>query len=261
MEAVGLKSLDLATLLFGSQLLRSRPLTEKRLLAIAHEMESRAADLSARSLQINPYRSLNDLDRKIEQYLPQLLNGNTFYIEAGANDGINQSNTMFLEVCYGARGMLIEPSPSNFEKCVKNRSGRNIVENYALVASDYSRPYMEFIYSNLMTVSIESPDVNPAEHARTGLKFFDGINYSFLSKTATLAGLMDKHGIQKVDLLSLDLEGFELEALKGASLEDGRIKNIVIEARNILMVSEYLQTYNYKMQGQISCHDYIFCLE
>lgn len=120
---------------------------------------------------------------------------------------------------------------------------------------------MELIYSNLMTVSTESQDVNPAEHAQAGLKHFDGINYSFLSKTATLAGLIDKHCIQQVDLLSLDLEGYELEALKGAKLEDAKIKNIVVEARDIAKVAKYLQNYNYKLKTQISFHDYIFSLE
>jgi FkbM family methyltransferase len=261
LEDVGFRSLDLAILLFRSKLLRSRPLIERRLLSIVHQMQERSTALSAQSLLINPYRSLNELDRKIEQHLPQILNSNSFYIEAGANDGISQSNTTFLEIRYGARGMLIEPSPSNFERCIKNRSSRNIFENCALVSNEYNKPYMELIYSNLMTVSTESPDVNPVEHAQSGLQFFDGVNYSFLSKTATLAELMDKHGVQSVDLLSLDLEGFELDALKGARLEERRIKNIVAEARNIDEVSEYLQPYHYKMIAQISYHDYIFSLE
>jgi hypothetical protein len=42
--------------------------------------------------RIRPYASLNDLDRKIERYLPT----NGVFIEAGANDGLNQSNTLFL---------------------------------------------------------------------------------------------------------------------------------------------------------------------
>ena len=67
--------------------------------------------------KIYPWTGKNNLDRKIAQELPFLLNKKTFYVEAGANDGIKFSNTNFLEKLYGAQGILIEASPSLFEKC------------------------------------------------------------------------------------------------------------------------------------------------
>ena len=97
--------------------------------------------LIAISLKLNPWTGLNGLDYKIAKLLPHLLNKDTFYIEVGANDGINQSNTYFLESIYGARGLLIEASPSNFEKCIRNRSKKNIFEHCALVSTTFQLPY------------------------------------------------------------------------------------------------------------------------
>ena len=62
------------------------------------------------------------------------------YIECGANDGITQSNTYHLEKYRNWGGILIEPSKTAFDNCVKNRDpSRNIFFNCALVASDEIR--------------------------------------------------------------------------------------------------------------------------
>lgn len=70
----------------------------------------------------DPWQGSNHVDQIISELLPSLLSEKTFFIEAGANDGITNSNTYFLEKRFGATGMLIEPSASNFEKCYRNRS-------------------------------------------------------------------------------------------------------------------------------------------
>ena len=53
--------------------------------------------------RLRPYASLNALDRKIEKYLPR----SGVFIEAGANDGLNQSNTLFLARKHGWSGILV----------------------------------------------------------------------------------------------------------------------------------------------------------
>ena len=75
-----------------------------------------------------------ELDDKLLQYLNYK---NGFYIECGANDGIFQSNTLKLEKQYNWKGLLIEASPSGYEKCLINRSKENIILNNALVSFDY----------------------------------------------------------------------------------------------------------------------------
>ena len=91
--------------------------------------------LKKQSTFIYPFTSINNLDKQISILIPNILNNKTFYIEVGANDGITQSNTFFLEKKYNAKGMLIEASPSLYEKCFLYRSKENIIENYAMLRS------------------------------------------------------------------------------------------------------------------------------
>ena len=221
-------------------------------------MKILAEKLIAKSLKLNPWTGLNELDYKIAKFLPHLLNKDTFFIEVGANDGIKQSNTYFLESIYGARGLLIEASPSNFEKCTRNRSNKNIFEHCALVSPTFKLPYLKLIYSDLMTVSLESVDVEPIGHAKDGLKFFKGINYEFLSPARTFADILEKNNIKKVDFLSIDIEGGELAALKGIDFESVIIENILIESRNIEEINDYLSKYNFSQIKKLTHHDYLF---
>ena len=211
------------------------------------------------SLKLYPYTSLNELDHKIANLLPELLKTDTFFLEVGANDGIKQSNTYFLESIFDAKGILIEASASNFEKLIINRSKKNIFEHCALVSSDYDKSYLEFIFSDLMTVCIDSKNVNSYDHAKRGLKFFKGINYNFLAPAKTLSEILEKHNIRKIDFMSIDLEGSELDALKGIDLNCFDIRNILIEARDIKSIKNHLGIYNYFLREKLSNHDYLFC--
>ena len=234
-------------------------LCAKALRLISRNLTIMSDYLYEKSYKLFPWTALNKIDQKLAKELPKILNQKTFFVEVGANNGIKQSNTYFLESIYGAKGLLIEASPSNYEKCLKNRSSENIFEHCALVAFDYKLPYLELIYSDLMTVTTDSTDVNSLKHATKGLKYFDGKNYNFFAPAKTLSTILKKNNIQTVDLLSLDLEGYELQALKGLDFESFLIKNIVVEARNIKDIDIYLSKYNYFLKKKLTHHDYLFC--
>lgn len=219
----------------------------------------RVADsLSEVGNSIEPYKSLDNLDKQLAKLIPEILSSETFYIEAGANDGIRFSNTYFLEKIYGAKGILIEASPSNFEQCLRNRSNKNIFELKALTNQDNHGKPLKFIYSDMMTTGFNSKDVDPIEHTKRGLKFFNGVNYEFLSEASTLSNILDRHSIKQVDILSLDLEGAEIEALEGAELEKNNIINILIETRNIKETHTFLIDKGYELIEKLSTHDYLF---
>ena len=44
-------------------------------------------------------------------------NVENFFIEAGANNGLRQSNTLVFEQIFGWKGLLVEPVTYNYEKC------------------------------------------------------------------------------------------------------------------------------------------------
>lgn len=62
---------------------------------------------------------------KLEKYLDF---NNGYFVELGANDGVNQSNTLYFESFRGWHGVLIEPYLPNFNRLVRNRSSTNFVK-------------------------------------------------------------------------------------------------------------------------------------
>tara|TARA_B100001093_G_C26809117_1_gene1006814 strand:+ start:673 stop:1524 length:852 start_codon:yes stop_codon:yes gene_type:complete len=223
--------------------------------------------LKKQSTLIFPFTSINNLDKQISKLIPNILNSKTFYIEVGANDGITQSNTFFLEKKYNAKGMLIEASPSLYEKCFLYRSEKNIFENYALVSPNFKEEFVQLIFGNLWTTQ-ENVYKNSLEHAKNGvlrklpLRKLLGLPkdpvYKFFAPAITLNKLIEKHSISYVDFLSLDVEGSELSILQGCNLEKGHIKNILIETFDYEAINRYLIDYGYSLVKKLSNHDYLF---
>ena len=73
-----------------------------------------------------------------------------FFIEAGANDGIRQSNTHVLEKKFGWTGLLVEPIPRLAKLCSRYRK-RSIVVNAALVPFSESGKFVHLEDVDLMT--------------------------------------------------------------------------------------------------------------
>jgi hypothetical protein len=74
-------------------------------------------------MKLDPYCAVNckrePITKRILEYIGQIENG--FYIEAGAYDGVLQSNTKFIEEELNWTGILIEPSPKVFLELEKNK--------------------------------------------------------------------------------------------------------------------------------------------
>src|SRR5262249_25629410 len=139
--------------------------------------------------------------------------------EAGANDGIQQSNTLYLERYRHWKGLLIEPIPELAAKCRANRP-RSLVENAALVPAGYPSETIVLRACDLMSVvkgGMKS-ETEELEHVRRGGEI-QGIEAREIECPArTLSSILDQHDIRRVDFLSLDVEGFELSALQGLDL-------------------------------------------
>ena len=212
---------------------------------------------------VKRYFGLNNLDQKIEKYLNY---DNGFFVELGANNGVHQSNTLYFEKYRGWQGILIEPILHNYLICRQNRSSKNKFFCNACTSFEYDEKFVEIIYSNLMSVPVglETDISDPSEHAREGRQFLqhfeENVSFGAVAKTLNQI-LIDAEAPKIMDFLSLDVEGAEIEVLKGIDHDRFKFKYMCIENRNFDKLEQYMACYDYVFVENLSHWDYLFALK
>lgn len=198
------------------------------------------------------YSGLNGLDRKLIEAIKPLPAKPGYFIELGANDGLNQSNTYKLQKDFGWSGLLIEPSPIQFVKCVKNRSFSNIpdIKCAACVPFSYVDKFVEMEEANLMSVAkgLNVSNQEATSHADIGKQFLadSRLRFQYGAIARTLTSLLEEAKAPYcIDLLSLDVEGNELAVLQGLDFNRYKPKWILAEVRTT-EIEAYLNNFGYR---------------
>lgn len=165
---------------------------------------------------------------KEDLFIDKMMQGKQggFFVDVGAYDGINFSNTWFFEKVRGWNGICLEPNPELYAKLLKSRW----CKCYPLAAAP-------------TTGDLEFTKVDGVLDGWSGLtEWYDPKHLDRLKKRApsakietvqvpcqNLNELLEQNGVTQVDYLSIDTEGSEYAILKDFDFEKVRVDLITVE--------------------------------
>ena len=207
-----------------------------------------------------------EIDRLIVDTLEKVRgpdkSGKGFFVEVGSNDGTAFSNCKHLELFEAYQGVLIEPYLPNLELSKLHRKGPHFVHG-AVVPSSFSMAEVELEFSNLMTRMTlgDSDRVESREFADSGKDFLfaDQERHSFVAPALRLEQILDSvRAPKEMDLLSLDIEGFELEILRDFNFEKYSFKLIVVESFDPKPMIDLMKVNGYELLLRHSSFNLLF---
>jgi len=161
----------------------------------------------------------NKIPPKIEQECVQKFfenNKDGIFVDVGANDPYIDSQSFHLEQL-GWSGLLIEPLPDMCELLRKHRKGAVIP--YACSSSENHKKILPLISFGVCS-TLETKLIHSNKLKKETIQI----------ETRTLDSILEDNKVQpNFDLLSIDIEGHEVELFKGFSIKKWKPKLILLE--------------------------------
>jgi FkbM family methyltransferase len=149
-----------------------------------------------------------------EKYFKNMPNG--VYVEVGAMDGELYSTTKLFEDNHNWTGLLIEPNPVQFESLQKNRPNSKTVNT---LVSDSTEPleYQYFLtnYAAVSGVTSTLPEKHLEDYFKCDSEWIkDQPRATETLTPRTLTDLVKENNLDHIDLLTVDVEGHEVNVLR-----------------------------------------------
>ena len=210
---------------------------------------------------------MNNSKSQIQQDLildQQIFKGksNGVFVEVGALDGFGASNTWFFEMERNWSGLLIEPNPVEFNKRNQHPRPNSIFENCAISDVEMDINFLSIEGPcNVLSGIMEFYNSQHLERIDRELEMYSNHTegheiYSrkeqIPMKAVRLQTLFSKHNITKIDFISIDVEGAELQVLNSINFDKVDISVFMIENNyGLEKETEFLSSKGYKLLGNI----------
>lgn len=167
---------------------------------------------------------------------------NGYYVEFGADDGIKNSNTFLLNNKFGWNGILAEPNPDVFERCITNRKS-DVCKNDLIY--DKSGVGIDFCVSGQLSTINEYVENDNMQMERKNNK-----SRVINIKSKTFVEFLDENNAPStIDFLSIDTEGSEYAILSVFDFNKYKIHVICVEHNNNVIqkekIANLLNKYGY----------------
>lgn len=161
------------------------------------------------------------------------------YIDIASNDPISISNTYFFDRCLQWKGVCVEGNHVYFEPTYRYRSCQ-------LVPTCVGSRDGQFV-----TFGLHGGAGGVLGDTYKSTKRLQKLNQTIdtiTERCTTMELVLKREGITEIDFLSLDVEGHELEVLKGFGLDSVIVKVMTIEVTgsDLSQIEAFLENMGYK---------------
>jgi FkbM family methyltransferase len=201
----------------------------------------------------NKYYSQYEQDKFVnETFFKDKKDG--FFVDIGAFDGITISNSYFFEKTLGWKGICVEPLPEPFELLKNCRDA--ICFNGCVDVSNGIKPFLQV--NNVLVLSglLKTYDPRHLQRAKNEAKEKGGSIQKIFTNCITFNDLLAQTNQTKIDLLSIDTEGNELDILKSIDYDKYDIDIIMVENNyNNPQFKTFLTKKGYKFIRNLGCDE------
>ena len=198
-----------------------------------------------------------ETDKVIETYFEKGYRGAC--IEVGASDGIKGSNTKYFEE-RGWDVLCIEPNTEHTESLEANRKlvryfacgnlNKTEVLHVFKIGESNTSSSLTSLTPDKRLVEDYSDIINSRHEAQVSVRTLGHILENEVGSTSF-------DNIKKIDFVSVDTEGTEIEVVKGLDLHKYNVKLLVIENNyNDLSVEKYMNAQGYKKDQRYKINDF-----
>jgi len=164
--------------------------------------------------------SFGTVDLLINYFFKNKLNG--FYVDVGCQNPISNNNTYLLHKNKNWKGINIDLDPENIK--LFNISRPNDININEVLSSSVKEMNLYF-YHKKSAINTISKEIADRQNAK--VKEIKKIS------TTTLDLILEKNNVQKINYLSIDVEGHEFDVLSGFSIQKYNPDIVSIEYLNI----------------------------
>lgn len=162
-----------------------------------------------------------------------------FYLDIATNDPVSISNTYFMDRCLRWKGVCVEANPTYYEKIHRLRSCH-------IVPTCVSRKDGEVVEVGLQGGAggiLGKTFKHTEKWARENIKV-----PTLVERCTTVQQVLDRGNIETVDYLSLDVEGHEVQVLKGVDWSRTKINVMTIEVtgKTVGEVEKFMEGIGYR---------------
>ena len=173
------------------------------------------------------------------------------FVDIGANDGVTISNTLYFEKELDWSGLAIEPMPGAYAKLRANRRCHTL--NACISDREGTAEFLEIEgRAGMLSGLVQKYDQQHLRRIDRTLKRLGGSKKTTTVECLRFATVLARFNIKRIDFLSLDTEGGELDILKDIDFKAIPIRAISVENNFFTFaIRDHLRPFGFQHMGTI----------